>query len=222
MDTLLQKLKPVSLPRLVKKGSNVLFQGEVPRKAFIIREGVVRAYTITSAGEERIVAFYSKGDILPLSWLLGDTTNSLFYYDAVSDVRLLTVSKEEFHKIVMSDTELLAGLMRFLSNQYTALLLRITGLEQSRAIEKIGFTLYYLLFRYSVEKAPGTYAVNIKLSQIMIANLVGLTRESTTKNLKVLKDKGIIDYDHSTYTINKVKLENFLGEDSFRDMSLTQ
>ena len=222
MDTLLQKLKPVSLPRLIKKGSNVLFQGEIPRKAFIIREGVVRAYTITSTGEERIVAFYSKGDILPLSWLLGDTTNSLFYYDAVSDVRLLTVSKEDFHKIVMKDTELLAGLMRFLSNQYTALLLRITGLEQSRAIEKIGFTLYYLLFRYSVEKTPGVYAVNIKLSQIMIANLVGLTRESTTKNLKVLKDKGIIEYDHSTYTINKVKLENFLGEDSFRDMSLTQ
>ena len=142
MDTLLQKLKPVSLPRLIKKGSNVLFQGEIPRKAFIIREGVVRAYTITSTGEERIVAFYSKGDILPLSWLLGDTTNSLFYYDAVSDVRLLTVSKDEFHKIVMKDTELLAGIMRFLSNQYTALLLRITGLEQSRAIEKIGFTLY--------------------------------------------------------------------------------
>ena len=222
MDTLLQKLKPVSLPRLIKKGANVLFQGEIPRKAFIIREGVVRAYTITSTGEERIVAFYSKGDILPLSWLLGDTTNSLFYYDAVSDVRLLTVSKDDFHKIVMQDTELLAGLMRFLSNQYTALLLRVTGLEQSRAIEKIGFTLYYLLFRYSVEKNPGIYAVNIKLSQIMIANLVGLTRESTTKNLKVLKDKGIIEYDHSTYTINKVKLENFLGEDSFRDMSLTQ
>lgn len=222
MDILLQRLRPVSLPRLVKKGSNILFQGEIPRKAYIVREGVVRAYTITSSGEERIVAFYSKGDILPLSWLFGETSNSLFYYDAVSDVRLLTVAKDDFLNVVMNDTAILGSMMTFLSNQYTALLLRITGLEQSRAVEKIGFTLYYLLFRYGIEKSPGIHAVNIKLSQLMIANLVGLTRESTTKNLKLLKDKGVIDYDHSTYTINKAKLENFLGEDSFRDLSITQ
>lgn len=220
MEELLRRLHPVSLPRIVKRGSNILFQGEIPRKAYIIRDGVVRAYTITSSGEERIVAFYSKGDILPLSWLLGETTNALFYYDALTDVRLMAVEKDEFLQNVMDDKVILASLLKFINTQSTALLLRITGLEQSRAIEKIGFTLYYLLFRYGVEKTPGCFAVNIKMSQLVVANLVGLTRESTTKNLKILKDKGVIDYDHSSYTINKAKLEGFLGEDSFRDLKL--
>lgn len=222
MEELLRRLHPVSLPRLVKKGSNILFQGEIPRKAYIIRDGVVRAYTITSSGEERIVAFYSKGDVLPLSWLLGETTNALFYYDALSDVRLMTVDKTDFLDCIMNDKTLLVNLLSFVSNQSTSLLLRITGLEQSRAIEKIGFTLYYLLFHYGIEKEPGFYTVNIKLSQLMVANLVGLTRESTTKNLKILKNKGVIDYDHSSYMIHKAKLESFLGEDSFRDLKLTQ
>lgn len=220
MDTLIQLLRPHSTMRVVKKGANVLFQGEVPRRVMIIRDGFIRAYTITSNGEERVVALYGKGDIFPLTWTLGETTNSLFYYDAISEARLMTVSKEDFSSVISENPKAMAGMLQFIGNQYTSLLLRITGLEQSRAIEKIGFTLYYLLFRYGVEKKPGVYLIKVKLSQLMIANLVGLTRESSTKNLNALKEKGIISYTSSTYTVNKHKLEQFLGEDGFRDLEL--
>jgi CRP/FNR family cyclic AMP-dependent transcriptional regulator len=220
MERVIQQLKADSTIRVAKKGGNVLFQGEIPRKAMIVRSGVVRAYTITSSGEERTVALYGKGDVFPLTWILGETTNSLFYYDAVVDTRLMCVSKEAFMKRITGDTEALSDMLHYVVNDYTALLLRITGLEQSRAVEKIGFTLYYLLFRYGVEKKPGIYVVDLKMSQLMIASLVGLTRESTTKNLKTLKDKGVIHYSSFTYTINKAKLESFLGEDSFRDLSI--
>jgi len=50
--------------------------------------------------------------------------------------------------------------------------------------------------------------------------LVGLTRESTAKNMKILRDRGIIDYASFTYTVDKAKLEAFLGEDGFRDLSV--
>lgn len=220
MDALIQQLRPHGTMRVVKKGANILFQGEVPRKAMVVRDGVIRAYTITSGGEERVVALFGRGDVFPLTWILGETTNTLFYYDAVSEARLMTISREDFMNAVLESPAAMSALLSFVGNQYTALLLRITGLEQSRAVEKIGFTLYYLLFRYGIEKKPGLYTINMKLSQLMIANLVGLTRESSTKNLKILKDKGIINYSSSTYTVNKQKLENFLGEDSFRDISL--
>ena len=220
MDNLLPYLKDSATVRRIKKGGNVLFQGEIPRSVMIVRDGVVRAYTITSSGEERIVALFSKGDIVPLAWALGEAPNALFYYDALSEVRVLTVPKQVFLDTVMNDNELLRTLVRFVTAEYTALLFRITGLGQSRAIEKIGYTLYYLLFRYGTPKTGGKYAIDIKMSQTVIAALVGLTRESTTKNLKLLKDKGIISYTNSTYTVNKTRLENFLGEDAFRDLTL--
>lgn len=220
METIIQQLRPYSTMRVVKKGANVFFQGEVPRQVMIVRDGVIRAYTITSSGEERVVALYGKGDIFPLTWVLGETTNTLFYYDAVSEARLMTVTKDNFMKALQGSPAAQSAMLRFVGNQYTSLLLRITGLEQSRAIEKIGFTLYYLLFRYGAEKKPGIYTINIKLSQLMIANLVGLTRESSTKNLNTLKEKGIITYSSSVYTVNKTKLEQFLGEDGFRDLAL--
>ena len=220
MDSLIQQLRPHATVRFAKKGSNILFQGEVPRRVSIVRDGIVRAYTITSTGEERTIALYGKDDVFPLTWIMGETTNSLFYYEALTDVRLMTTTKDAFLNTTMTDSAHLATIFGYVGKLYTSLLLRITGLEQSRAIEKIGFTLYYLLFRYGNEDKPGIFTVNIKLSQLMIASLVGLTRESTAKNLKVLKDKKILSYTKSSYKINKEKLEAFLGEDGFRDLQL--
>jgi len=220
MDNLLLYLKPHATLRRIKKGGNVLFQGEIPRSVMIVRDGVIRAYTITSSGDERIVALYGKGDVFPLAWALGEAPNALFYYDALTEARVMSVTKQAFNDTILTHKELLMSMLKFTANEYTSLLFRITGLGQSRAIEKIGYTLYYLLYRYGVEKSSGNYLIDVKMSQTDIANLVGLTRESTTKNLKLLKDKGVITYKNSAYTVNKQRLEQFLGEDAFRDLSI--
>ena len=101
-----------------------------------------------------------------------------------------------------------------------SLTLRVTGLCQSRATEKICYTLYFLMFRYGIDRQNGLYEIDLKLTQGMLAGLIGQTRESTAKNLKVLKDAGVVDYVSSTYTVNKQKLENYLGEDAFRNLEL--
>ncbi len=220
MDNLLHRIQSHTLTRFVKKGSILLYQGEIPRTGFIIRRGLVRVYTITTSGEERTIALHGKGDIFPLPWIFGEVTNTLFYYEAMSDSELVTAPKQHILDAVSADPQLTAAVLKFSINEYTALLLRITALEQSRAAEKIGLTLYYLIFRHSIEKTPGMFTIDIKMTQSMIASLVGLTRESTAVNLKLLKKKGIIQYSKFTYVIDKSKLERFVGEDTFKDLTL--
>jgi CRP/FNR family cyclic AMP-dependent transcriptional regulator len=220
MNSLIESLRTVSQIRSYKKGSAILFQGEIPRKAFIIRDGVVRAYTVKTSGEESTIALFTKNDIFPLPWLLDTTSNSLFYYEAVCDVRVMNVSKEDFHKTMTESKAQILEMLKYVNRQYTSLLVRITGLSQSRAIEKISFTFYYLLFRYGTETTDGMHKVDLKLNHLMIANLTGLTRESTTTNLKILREKGIIAYNRSSFSVNKRKLENFIGEDGFRELHL--
>ena len=220
MKAHLRHLRSHSMLRSVKKGSSILFQGETPEYAMIVQSGIVRAYSITASGEERVTELYSKGAIFPVTWLLGQADKSLFYFDAITDCELLMIKKDVFLDLLAKDESLFKDLLYALGRQYGAVMLRITGLGQTHAVEKIGFTLYYLLIKYGQEQKPGVYVVNMKLTQLMIANLVGLTRESTTKNLKTLKDKGIVTYRRSRYTINRPKLEAFLGEDGFRDLDI--
>jgi CRP-like cAMP-binding protein len=220
MDEVLRELKPLGSFRTISKGGNVLFQGEIPRSVMMVRSGVIRAYTITSGGEERTVSLHGDGDILPLTWALGVTSNSLFYYEAVTDCRVFQVPKAAFSSFIAERPERGLSMLNYTATLYTSLLLRITGLEQSRAAEKIGFTLYYLLFTRGKEVSEGVFKIDVRLSHALFGSLVGLTRESTAKNMKVLRDRGIIDYASFTYTVNKAKLEAFLGEDGFRDLQV--
>ena len=94
----------------------------------------------------------------------------------------------------------------------------IVALEQSRAREKIMFTLYYLLFRYGRPTKSGNYVIELGLTHSIIASLVGLTRETTTTELSKLKRQKVVDYNLHSYVVNKQKLERLLGEDSFQDV----
>lgn len=220
MDELLSALKPHATTRFFKKGATILYQSEIPRSVFIVRKGLIRAYSITSSGEERIAALHSRHDVFPLSWVYGKTPHTLFYYEASSDCEVVCIAKDAFTETISHQPKLLKNILEFAVSEYTAMLIRVTALEQSTAAEKIAMTLYYLMMRHGVEHKPGMFTINFKMTQSMLAHLVGLTRESTTVNLKTLQHKEVVSYKNFTYTIDKARLERFVGEDSFTGVSL--
>lgn len=221
MDELLAAITPHATSRKITKGSTLLYQSEIPRYAYIVKSGLIRAYTITSSGEERIASLHTPRDVFPLSWVYGKTPSTLFYYEAVVDSEVLCVPRDTFLQLMRDQPSLLTAVLDFTVSEYTALLLRITALEQATAAEKIALTLYYLLIRHGIEHQPGIFTIDLKITQSMIAGLVGLTRESTAVNLGALKKKKIISYRHFTYKINKTALERYVGEDSFKDLALS-
>ncbi len=220
MKQLLTYLRTVGTPTVYRRDSSLYFQGEVPRYVIFILDGVVKGYTISPEGTETIVNLFGKGAVLPPAWANNQSPTSLFNYQAVNDVRVLRVKKEDLWEAIRSNPTYMEEYVGYLSQSQAGLLLRITGLCQSRATEKICYTLYYLAFRYGLERPGGNYEIDLKITQGMLANLIGQTRESTAKNLRVLKDKGVVDYTSSTYIVNMRQLEAYLGEDSFRDLRL--
>ncbi len=220
MSSASSSIRPFAHLRVFKKGANIFFQGEAPRHGAMVADGIVRSYTITNTGEERTLAFFTKDDILPLSWLMETTSFSLFYYEAVSDVRMLHFSREDFKSHVLSQPGALADMFATLASDHTAAMLRVNGLAQSRAEDKVAFTLYYLVFRYGQLQPDGLHTITIPLRHTTIAGLVGLSRESTTKILGKLQKQGIIDYAGGIYKVHKDQLENHIGEDAFRDVVL--
>ncbi len=220
MNHLLAELRKIGTTTLYRKGEHLFMQGDTPRYATAILGGAVRAYTITPEGDENIVYLYGRGSIIPLAWLAGQAPGALFHYEAINDTRVIKVSKETFIDRVYSDTDLLKDFLHLVSQSQASLLLRVTGLTQSRAAEKICYTLYFLMFRYGIKRRDGSYRIDLKLTQGMLAQLTGQTRETTAKNLKILEQAGVVSYRGSTYTVHKHRLEQFVGEDSFQKLHL--
>ncbi|HSW98902.1 MAG TPA: Crp/Fnr family transcriptional regulator [Candidatus Saccharimonadales bacterium] len=220
MHELAAELERVAMRRTFKKHSILLYQGEAPRLAYMLKEGAVKAYTINSAGEEQIVTFHAGSDIFPSSWIFGKAAVTLYYYEALTDCEVLLVERDALLKLIATRPELAAEVLDYYATNYTALLMRVTALEQSRARDKIMFTLYYLLFRYGHETSPGKFTLDFSLTHSVIASLVGLTRETTTTELSKLKQEKVLEYAARTYTVDKPRLERLLGEDSFQDIDI--
>ncbi|HKX73515.1 MAG TPA: Crp/Fnr family transcriptional regulator [Candidatus Saccharimonadales bacterium] len=205
--------------RTYKKGSILLYQGEAPRMAYVIKSGDVKVYTINDAGEEQIATFHGAGDVFPTPWLFGNAQTTMYYYETFSNAELLTVPRELLLEHLYKPEHIRETTDYYVKN-YTGMLMRVTALEQARAREKIMFTLYYLLHRYGRQIKVGIYEVDLPLTHSAMASLVGLTRETTTTELNKLKKEKVVSYDRKTMTIDKARLERSLGEDSFKDVSL--
>lgn len=220
MQDFVAAAKPFSSKRLIKKRTIFYYQGEVPRSANIILSGLMKVYSINSSGEEQIVSFHVTNDIFPLPWVFGESSSTLFYYEALSDCEILTLPRDKVLELVAQDSKLLRSAFDYFVNKHTGMLMRITALEQTRALEKILFTMYYLLYHYGKEYEPGMFTIELRLTQPVIAGMVGLTRETTAKNLNRLKRRGIISYKEYFYTVDKPALERHIGEDSFKSISI--
>lgn len=205
--------------RTYRKGAMILLQGEIPREVYIVLDGLVRAYTISSNGEERYVGLYGKGDVFPLSFAIGEANSALFYYESVSDSRILAADKASFDNVLATNHQAAQDLLAHVGKEYTTLMLRLTALAQARTIEKLAYSFYFLLFRYGIEREKGWFIIDMKLTQTMLGSLIGQTREGTARNLKTLVEKGLVRYKGSQYAVQRDKLIAFLGEDAFRDIN---
>lgn len=222
---MLPHLEPLikrSVSRQYSPGSTILFQGEVPRSACIIKRGIVRVYSISAQGDEQIVSYYVAGEIFPSSWIFGKTSGTLFFYETITDSDIAFVNRQELLTYMLSRTSRSVALLDYFATSYAASLIRISALEQPKAREKLLYTLYYLCQRYGerTNKSVNIIDINLQLTHQNLASLVGLTRETAATEMNRLKREKIISYNNQKYSINVDKLLDLLGEDSFRGISI--
>ncbi len=201
--------------RKFREKTPIIYQGEIPRCGFYLKEGIVKVYNLHDNGNEQILRFYGPGEFFPLPWLYGKMATEFYYYEAVENCEVVSVTRQDVDTIIKHDPELTNYIFDAMLSDQTALNLRIISLEQPRANEKLEYTLYYLLFRYGKNIGNEIYVINMNLTHITLANLVGLTRETITMEMNKLKRKGIITYSKKIYKIDRRKLEQVIGEDNF-------
>lgn len=222
MNTLLNALQPIGTLKSFKKRATILHQSEVPRYVYLVKEGVVRAYSLTQHGEEQVVQLHAAGDLFSMPWLYGKTNHALYYYEAQTNCRVLCVSKTDFLQVIADNPSFQTRILDYAVSEYTSAMMHITALEQPKAHEKVLTLLYYLATANGAEFKEGKFKVELNLTQSIIASLCGLTRETTALELSKLKKLGIIRYTARYYLIDKTRIESILGEDSFSQVKLDQ
>lgn len=196
-------------------GEPILYQGEVPRYAFVIVEGIVKVYDIGSGGDEKIINFFSVGDLLPPAWVFRKVPVSLYYYDAFSACSIYKIPRDKLEAAIRNDVEILESMYQHYANSFVSSLLEINALEQSKGSDKIVHMLQYLLMRFQGPTSGDWQKINLRITHQDLASMTGLTRETTSTELNKLRRKGIVEYSNQHYSLNIPLLRSQLSSEEF-------
>jgi CRP/FNR family cyclic AMP-dependent transcriptional regulator len=205
-----------------KKGEIIIFQGEAPRSAYVVKTGTIKAYNLSVGGDEKPVAFYDTGSVFPDAWVYGKMSSAIYYYEAfTAEAQLYAIDREEYLSFIKRHPELLyQELERYLMDQLGKSM-RLNALQHSRASDKLLYTLHYLALSHGRQAAPQQIEITLELTHQDFANLTGLTRETAATELNKLKHEGVISYDkHKPYRLNLAKLTRLLNDQYISDLQI--
>lgn len=194
-----------------KRGELILMQDEEPKNLYIIKSGVVRTYDIDSNGEEKTISFDNVKEIFPIGWAFEQIEKTQYFYRAFTDCEVYIVPREEFLKFLKLNPRMGYELYADVAGRFVNLQKRIRALEQSKAPDKIIHTISYLCERFGSRVSGETMIVNLQLTQQELSDFIGLTRETTSIELKKLEQEGLLSYQNKNYQVDLNKLDELLN-----------
>lgn len=188
-----------------KKGEVILRADEVPPGVFYLRTGYVRDYTLSKDAEELCLIIYKPGDIFPIPWVIINKPHE-HYLEAMTRVEIWYSPKEQFLQFIKTNPKVLFELTSRISTRLSGLLDRMKYLVFGNAYAKVCSILLICGERFGRTSGNSTI-IQVPLTHKDIATLVGLTRETTSRQIiKLFKKKILSQKNHLIVIENPKKL----------------
>ena len=198
--------------RAFKKGETILLKDDIPKGMHVIESGLVKVYTITANGDERVVNFCREEEDFPVGFSLGIIEQSQYFYEAFTSCIIRFVPRKEYLRYLSSDIEIMQKRMARLTILLISSYGRVSALGQTRASDKIAQTLLHMADQFGVLLRPYNSRLKLAMTQQEIANSLGLTRETTNIELRKLEVKQLISYSRKSYILHTERLRKYLED----------
>lgn len=192
LPPVLQKQIKAARVKEIPKGQIIFYEGDSPLEVFIIKEGVIKIYNIDANGNEKILHLVSCPAVIPFTFFTGKNKPTQWFYSALTDCDLYLIPRRELQTIVKENPEIISFLMNWFSQEAHELLARLDSLGKTHVSDKLIAALKFLAERHSVERRSGWLRIVFPVNHQLLADMIGMTRESTTTAMKDLVDQKII------------------------------
>lgn len=208
IPSLLQDALRSARTRQVPSGQIILYEGDAPQEVFILKSGIVKLYDIDDQGSEKILHLVKPPAVIPFAFFSGMHDPLRWFYTTLTDCELYVVSASDLKEMTRADSRLAEILTNHFSDDVHELLVRLNSLSKTNIQDKVMAVLRFLMMRHATLRRADWCRVNFPINHQLIANLCGITRESTSIVMKELADKKIIRTPKmATLEINKKRLD---------------
>lgn len=182
------------------KGETIINGLDEPEGVYLIKEGFVKAFSLSKAGLGNLLLLHEAGEFIPLPWALDGAHTTGLYYEAMTDVTVLRASKDKLRAAMGNNPWLSQEIMKQTVNIITVYTQRIQTLEFRSARGRITAELLYLAERFG-ERHGKEILINAPITHQDIADSINMSRETASRTLELLFEEGLIGQADHLFTI---------------------
>jgi CRP/FNR family cyclic AMP-dependent transcriptional regulator len=191
--------------KLYPKNQLIQYQGDPLSHIHVIKKGFAKAYTILDSGDTRTILILGSGDIFPLAFsasLEWENYQIRYFYQTLSECEIITLPSDVMKEHIEANKRTMGIYMNYLAASNQAVMRQLEVMKNKKAIDKVAMLLPYLVAKTGKRIRPNVYQLQLKLSHQELADLSGVTRETTTTLVKELEKAGVIDQHRGYWLIN--------------------
>ena len=182
----LERVTEISRERTYPKNSVILFEDDPGDALFVVAEGQVKVVLIGEDGREVILSVMGEGEFFGEMALIDDEPRSA-HVIAMEDSTLLVLRREDFQGILKQTPSIALALLRELSRR----LRRVDEKVGSLVLLDVNGRVAQLLLDLADEAASNR--ITRRLTHHTIAQMIGSSRETVSRTMRELVDKGYIE-----------------------------
>lgn len=182
----------ISYPEINYPKGAIIIRGDEPlTNGWYLMQGLVRQYSLTSAGDSLITHVFKPGACFPLTWIFNETPN-VFFYDALTPVIIKRIPREAILQFIKANPGELHEVTKRLLLGISGLQARMLSLVLSSAYAKTAGLLVYMAMSFGEEGPKGVFSLPFTIPHREIASWIGTTRETASLQMEALKKRGLI------------------------------
>ena len=171
-------------------------------RLYIVKRGRVRLYRLTPDGKQLTLDILDKGRILGrMSWL-GQELNEV-YAEAIEDAVVCSFTPDELRRLIDRFPGIGLNMIRYLSDRL-AVSEREREVMAFRSVEqRLASRLLDLAERFG-HPAGGGVAIDARLTQQELADMIGTSRETLATTISALRDRKVLEMHNQRVVIHDV------------------
>ena len=197
-DADLEAIASLLIERRFPRHKTIVEEGLPGDYMYILCEGRVQVSKLSDDGREKILEFLEAGDFFGEMSLLDNAPRSASVR-ALADTRILALSRADFLAVLRRSPDLAMAVIQELTRR----LRRVDDQASSLSFQRVEERTKGLLTRLAKEDPQNLgRRVTPALTHQQIADMIGTSRETVTRALKLLKEHGWLEQEGKKYVLS--------------------
>ena len=198
-------LRAQAVVRRLPRGTKLYHQGDSVHEVFVVTQGCVKLTVVGPDGRGALVEVRGPDDLIGAADVFHGLERPMNAYALTRSTEVLALNRRSFEEFVRSDSSFNAAVLHELAQRFRRTVPRQFELAVDDVHGRVLRRLHELVTRFGDVSDGGKAQLKSPITQQDLADWAGVSRQAVVKELRQLRDDGLIQTRGSHFTFFDVK-----------------